>query len=91
MDVQMQHFDEMNDRGEELVMLVNNDPAAVEKINSQLQEFQERWDNLVQQMEYQSKEVGLYSVPPRGGLCTPSLGSGGLLEQDWVPEHGGAT
>lgn len=58
MDLQVQNFDDLNDRGQELVALLNNDPDTVQKINAQLQEFQERWDNLVQQMEYQSKEVG---------------------------------
>ena len=58
MDVQVQRFDDLNDRGQELAQLINSDPEAVERINSQLLEFQERWDNLVQQMEFQSKEVG---------------------------------
>ena len=58
MDVQVQRFDDLNDRGQELSQLINSDAAAVERINSQLLEFQERWDNLVQQMEFQSKEVG---------------------------------
>ncbi|KAK2181696.1 hypothetical protein NP493_384g04000 [Ridgeia piscesae] len=57
MDVQVQRFDDLNDRGQELAQLINSDPAAVERINGQLLEFQERWDNLVQQMEFQSKEI----------------------------------
>ena len=57
MDLQVQNFDDLNDHGQELVSYLNNEPEAVQKINAQLQEFQERWDNLVQQMEYQSKEV----------------------------------
>ena len=61
MDVQVQRFDDLNDRGQELSQLINSDAAAVERINSQLLEFQERWDNLVQQMEFQSKEV-IYTI-----------------------------
>ena len=57
MDVQVQRFDDLNDRGQELVAYLDGSPPAIERINAQLQEFQERWDNLVQQMEYQSKEV----------------------------------
>ena len=57
MDVQVQRFEELNDRGADLVSLLGNDPATVDKINGQLQQFQERWDNLVQKMEDQSKQV----------------------------------
>lgn len=57
MDLQVQRFDDLNDRGQELVGLLNNEPSTVEKINAELQQFQERWDNLVQQMEIQSKQV----------------------------------
>lgn len=62
MDVQVQRFDALNDLGAELVGFLDSNPDAVEKINSQLQLFQERWDNIVHQMEYQSKQV---SLPPR--------------------------
>ena len=57
MDLQVQRFDELNDRGQELVGLLNNEPSTVERINNDLLHFQERWDSLVQQMEQQSKEV----------------------------------
>ncbi len=62
MDVQVQRFDDLNDRGHDLVQYINNDPDAVQRINSELQEFQERWDNLVQQMEWQSKEVEAFKL-----------------------------
>ena len=58
MDTQVQRFDELNDLGAELVGILDSNPNAVEKINTHLQEFQERWDNIVHQMEYQSKQVG---------------------------------
>ena len=57
MDIQVQRFDGLNDRGQELVHFMEGNTEAVEHINAKLQEFQERWDNLVQQMEYHSKEV----------------------------------
>jgi hypothetical protein len=57
MDLQMQKFDELNERGHEIVD-VEADEMVVNKINAQLEEFQERWENLVHQMEHQSKEVG---------------------------------
>ena len=57
MDIQVQRFEELNDRGADLVSLLGNDPVTVDTINNQLQHFQERWDSLVQKMEYQSKQV----------------------------------
>ncbi len=57
MDIQVRHFDELNDHGHELVTYLDGNVTAIQHITAQLQEFQERWDNLVQQMEYQSKEV----------------------------------
>ena len=57
MDRQVARFDELNDRGQELVQLLNNDAGTVVTINEHLQRFQERWDSLVQHMEQQSKEV----------------------------------
>ena len=71
MDVQVQRFDDLNDRGQELSQLINSDAAAVERINSQLLEFQERWDNLVQQMEFQSKEV-IYTTKMVEFVCPPN-------------------
>ena len=64
MDRQVARFDELNDRGQELVLLLNHDAATVVRINEQLQAFQERWDSLVQHMEQQSKEVSR-----RGWTC----------------------
>ena len=61
MDFQVARFDELNDRGQELVGLLNNDPKTINKVNQQLLEFQQRWDDLVVQMERQSKEV---TLPP---------------------------
>ncbi|XP_013413171.1 dystrophin isoform X2 [Lingula anatina] len=57
MDVQVQRFDKLNEAGQVLVQHVGNDPAAVQRLTNQLEEFQERWENLVQQMEWQSKEI----------------------------------
>ena len=74
MDTQVARFDGLNDRGQELVVLLNNDPGTVNKINAQLQEFQERWDSLVQHMEYQSKEVRrLWVKVNTGYMSKPQL------------------
>ena len=59
MDFQVARFDELNDRGQELVGLLNNDASTINRVNQQLLEFQQRWDDLVVQMERQSKEVML--------------------------------
>ena len=59
MDFQVARFDELNDRGQELVGLLNNDASTINRVNQQLLEFQQRWDDLVVQMERQSKEVTL--------------------------------
>ena len=64
MDRQVARFDELNDRGQELVQLLNNDAGTVVTINEHLQRFQERWDSLVQHMEQQSKEVRTASRAP---------------------------
>ena len=79
MDVQVQRFDDLNDRGQELAQLINSDPVAVERINNQLLEFQERWDNLVQQMEFQSKEVSVLLFSPSSCLCRQGGGRPWLM------------
>ena len=58
MDVQVERFDNLNDVGQDLVQLLDSQPKTVDKINVQLQQQQERWDNLVHVMEHKSKEVG---------------------------------
>ncbi|XP_064628408.1 dystrophin-like isoform X4 [Lineus longissimus] len=62
MDQQMQKFDELNERGHEIVDVVGADEMVVKKINAQLEEFQERWENLVHQMEHQSKEIAQVNI-----------------------------
>jgi len=57
MDTQVQKFDDLNDLGQELVQLMDGSPEAVDTISTQLVEFQERWDSLVQKMEIQSKQI----------------------------------
>ncbi|KAL5009782.1 hypothetical protein ScPMuIL_012087 [Solemya velum] len=56
MVVQVRRFDELNECGQQIVQYVDNE-AAVQRISRQLEEFQERWEQLVQQMEYQSKQI----------------------------------
>lgn len=53
----MKYFDELNDLGIELVQYIGGDESSIQSINGQLQDCQERWDNLVQQMEHKSKQV----------------------------------
>ncbi|KAK3089530.1 hypothetical protein FSP39_004327 [Pinctada imbricata] len=56
MVVQVQRFDELTECGQQIVQYVDNE-EAVQKITSQLEGFQERWERLVQQMEHQSKKI----------------------------------
>lgn len=57
MDVMIKYFDELNDLAVEVAQSANGNESAVVSINAQLQECQERWDSLVQQMELSSKQV----------------------------------
>ena len=57
MDLQVDKFDFLNDLGQDLVVYLNNEPVAIDGLNKQLEELQERWDQLVQRMEVKSKEV----------------------------------
>ncbi|XP_053396069.1 dystrophin-like isoform X7 [Mercenaria mercenaria] len=56
MVVQVQKFEELYELGQQIVQCVNND-EAVRKISSDLEAFQERWKNLVENMELQSKKI----------------------------------
>jgi hypothetical protein len=62
MDQQMSNFDQLNECGQEIVQLCPGDVTMVTSINNQLEEYQERWENLVRQMEYQSNQVGTGTV-----------------------------
>ena len=57
MDVQVERFDYLNDVGQDLAHLLDSQPNTLDQINAQLQQLQERWDNLVHLMEHKSKEV----------------------------------
>ena len=57
MDVMIKYFDELNDLGAQLVQHVGGSEDSTKTINSQLQNCQDRWDNLVQRMEHCSKQV----------------------------------
>ena len=57
MDMQVERFDNLNDVGQDLAHLLDSQPNTVDQINAQLQQLQERWDNLVHLMEHKSKEV----------------------------------
>lgn len=56
---QVRRFDALNDCGQQIVSVVDNQ-EAIAKISSLLEEFQERWEKLVQDMESQSKEVWFF-------------------------------
>lgn len=53
---QVRRFDALNECGQQIVAVVDNQ-EAITKISALLEEFQERWEKLVQDMESQSKEV----------------------------------
>ena len=55
--MQVERFDNLNDVGQDLAHLLDSQPNTVDQINAQLQQLQERWDNLVHLMEHKSKEV----------------------------------
>ena len=54
---QVRRFDALNECGQQIVSVVDNQ-EAIGRISTLLEEFQERWEKLVQDMESQSKEVG---------------------------------
>ena len=60
MVVQVQKFEELYETGQHIVQVVNND-TAVQKISTNLEQLQERWKRLVDNMENQSKKV-LYRI-----------------------------
>uniref|UniRef100_A0A2C9KMX3 Dystrophin n=1 Tax=Biomphalaria glabrata TaxID=6526 RepID=A0A2C9KMX3_BIOGL len=53
---QVRRFDALNECGQQIVSVVDNQ-EAISKISTLLEEFQERWEKLVQDMESQSKEI----------------------------------
>jgi len=61
MDTMMKCFDELNDIGCELSQNVP-DESTVDSINAELQGCQERWDNLVLQMENNSQLVRTFYI-----------------------------
>ena len=61
MDVMIKYFDEVNDLGVKVAQHASGNEAAVVTVNSHLQACQERWDNIVQQMELSSKQVSSFA------------------------------
>lgn len=59
---QVRRFDELTECGQDIVQCVDND-EAVQKITSQLESFQERWEAIVQLMEKLSKKVSTKLSP----------------------------
>ena len=57
MDEQMCRYDELNIVGQALISYLPSFPQTTEKIQLRLEEYKNRWDRLVQQMEQQSKVV----------------------------------
>jgi len=57
MDVMIKYFDELNDLGAQLVQQVDGSEDSAKAVSSQLQNCQDRWDNLVQRMQHCSKQV----------------------------------
>ena len=61
MVVQVQRFEDLYETGQQIVQVVNNDDA-VRTISLDLEAFQERWKQLVENMEAQSRKVGVRSM-----------------------------
>ena len=57
MEVQVRSFDELNDLGQEIVQLIDDNSAAIERINDQLEDCQTQWEALVKRMEEHSSRV----------------------------------
>lgn len=53
----IKYFDQLNDLGAQLLQHFEGDENSTKTVNSQLQNCQDRWDNLVQRMEHCSKQV----------------------------------
>ncbi|XP_052832324.1 dystrophin isoform X2 [Octopus bimaculoides] len=56
MEVQVQSFDELYECGQQIVQNLE-DKEAVQRISAELEDVQERWENLVQNMGTQSQEI----------------------------------
>lgn len=56
MELQVQSFDELYECGQQIVQNLE-DKEAVKRISAELEDVQERWENLVQNMGTQSQEV----------------------------------
>ena len=61
MVVQVQRFEDLYETGQQIVQVVNNDDA-VRTISLDLEAFQERWKQLVENMEAQSRKVCVRSM-----------------------------
>jgi len=70
MDVMIKYFDELNEVGAQLVKQIGGSENSTKEVNSQLQNCQDRWDNLVQRMERCSKQVRSRKYE----LCKPRFG-----------------
>jgi len=79
MDVMVKYFDELNDLGAQLVQNVGGDEDSAKAVNSQLQNCQDRWDNLIQRMQHCSKQVSPLLVLPLS-----QLGKGNILNANRV-------
>ncbi|XP_025099293.1 dystrophin-like isoform X3 [Pomacea canaliculata] len=61
MGEQVRRFDALNECGQQIVRYVES-PVAVASIATLLENLQERWEQLVQQMEYQSNKIASSGV-----------------------------
>ena len=62
MDVMVKYFDELNDLGAQLIQQLGGDDDSTKEVNSQLQNCQDRWDNLIQRMQHSTKQVSALAV-----------------------------
>ena len=57
LELQHKEFGKLNGSAQNLVTHLEQDNLAIEDIRSRLDEFSQRWDSIVQQMEAHSKAV----------------------------------
>ena len=57
LELQHKEFSKLNGSAQNLVTHLDQDNQAIEDIRSRLEEFSQRWDSIVQQMEAHSKAV----------------------------------
>ena len=69
LELQHKEFGKLNGSAQNLVTHLEQDNQAIDDIRSRLDEFSQRWDSIVQQMEAHSKAVSIKVVGGGVGVC----------------------